>query len=299
MSNPNSSGGASNDSEDPEDNNPLESSNLTQAIDLGIPDERRVKAFRTESQLVQQTRCLELEFFKLLILAKSSLAEQKVCTYEVSIHVAEFVDIKPLMEAKDINTFFERLAPLTSWFNYALLEAIINQFATEEVQEAMSQYISRLQSTLEGRKVAELPPHVYHEVKQRYNNPKTLENNWKKLGIKIDYEWNKFLIKDVLVMRERIASILGIDERSLFLLSVTEGCVHLEFLVPDSVSQLILDLEPSSDIYSELIEARVIEVECNSVIVYTDDFMQQMHAHAQKYMYTCLDWLQNDTIEVS
>ena len=91
-------------------------------------------------------------------------------------------------------------------------------------------------------------------------------------------------------MRERIASILGIEERSLFLLSVTEGCVYLEFLVPEFASEEILSLEITPDMHSEFERARVIEVVCSTVLVYTNKI---------QYHVETTEWLFNELVEVT
>ena len=276
-------------------NNSWKTSNLSSAQGLHVPDESRVQDFRTESSLAEKTCKLEQEFIQIIFKTLTCLKKSKVPIQEICFCLAKFEDTDRFMKANTLDDVFVLLGSCISWINYPLLEMVIRNFATEEVQQAMHRYIGGLKGSLEERKVSELPPDIYKNASGKHSNPSIVENNKQKLGVKIDYVWEKFLVKDIQTMRERIASILGIEERSLFLLSVTEGCVYLEFLVPEFVSEEILSLEITPDMHSEFERARVIDVVCSSVLVYTN----KIQYHDETYMYSSTEWLFNELVEVT
>ena len=153
-------------------NNPWGSSNLsTSAQGLHVPDESRVKDFRTESDLAEQTRHFELEFFKVFHMTFSSLKETEVPMHDICFCLAHFEGTNRFMRAKNLDDFVVVLGSCISWFNYSLLEMIIGKFATEEVQQAMRHYISGLKGSLEERKVLELPPDIYKKCQWETQQP--------------------------------------------------------------------------------------------------------------------------------
>ena len=136
-----------------------------------------------------------------------------------------------LLDAKDIEEVFAIIHPFYSYYNYELLQTIIDVHGSEKDRERMQQYI--LDFTNYCRRVPCME--FYDDHCQ-----KSLKRV--KLKFKLDYDKELLTLSDIKSIQRHISKILNIRPSVLFLHSVEDGCTAITFLVPDPCINAVLKL---------------------------------------------------------
>ena len=164
-----------------------------------------------------------------------------------------FDDNDKLNEAKDIIMFevFKAICPHLSYFNYDLLKLLVDVHETPEDKKCFEKYLKSFANYCRAMPCAE---EVCGSDNPRSNRVKIkFKLNFDRQRLKADY------VKDIV---RNIARILKIRPSSLYLRSIKEGCVSLEFLLPFF---LLYRLFPLTDdqIVSLYTELKVTAIQCD------------------------------------
>ena len=156
-----------------------------------------------------------------------------------------------LLDAKDIEEVFAIIHPYYSYYNYELLQTIVEAYGSEEDKERMQQY--NLNFTDYCRRVPCME--FYDDHCQ-----KSLKRV--KLKFKLDYDKTVLMLADIKNIQRNISKILNIRPSVLFLHSVEDGCTAVTFLVPDPCIHAILKLlkEKSATLQKEV---KMMTIECD------------------------------------
>ena len=142
-----------------------------------------------------------------------------------------------LQEAKSINAVFFIIKDYFSFFNYKIIECIINEFGTKDDQEAVRSYKETFERYCKHR-VFECPPHIYGSRS---------ESGLACLVVKKDDVLGNFSMNELKLFHYRLCRILQVTEHTLQLLSVEEGCLQLTFQIPTFVQHLVLPLSEDQE----------------------------------------------------
>ena len=132
-----------------------------------------------------------------------------------------------ILKATSVNQIFNILTAFWSFFNYDLLEHIIEECDVDKA--ALRDYQDALKVFCE-RRVSELPQNVL----------KGVDFNRDKVWVKM--ELNNPTLREINNLKGRIAQILEVPVSGLFLNDIQSGCVQLEFLVPQRIMAALFPL---------------------------------------------------------
>ena len=145
-------------------------------------------------------------------------------------------DRKELMQSKKIKDCFEILRDYMSFFNYELLEHIINwKKCPKECKECWEKYHKRL-SEFCKRKVFEVPPDAYSVM----NVSSTEQTKFVVLSTRDMVESD---LESVWEARMRIANLLDIDVGDLHLHRIDQGSLILVFSTPNILAERLFPLD--------------------------------------------------------
>jgi hypothetical protein len=156
-----------------------------------------------------------------------------------------------LLGAKDIEEVFAIIHPFYSYYNYELLETIVEAYGTDKDKERMRQYIDDFTNYCRRVPCMEFyDDHCQSSLKRI------------KLKFKVDYDKKLLTLADIKNIQRHISRILNIRSSVLFLHSVQDGCTAITFLVPDPCIYSILKLlkENTTTLHREI---KMMTIECD------------------------------------
>ena len=147
----------------------------------------------------------------------------------------EFEDNEAKLEkANSIPEIILALQPYKSFLNYEIIESIVLKFGSPEDCLVMQKYVTAFDNFCK-RNVFELPNNVLPK-KGRARQERVISVKLPNKG--------PASIRNVVSVRQRMATILGVKKWALKICSIEEGCVCVRFLVPAAVMSKILSLSP-------------------------------------------------------
>ena len=182
----------------------------------------------------KMTQEIQMEFGKYVTNVCRSLKERGVSIHELTLFLET---ASPMMRAVsdklDGATCIEQVLKIAvrqacSWFNYELVKQIIQFFCNDnKLTEA---YEARFKKYAEQR----LPKRIKHiEVGGGGRS------GGKQLLIKIDKEWDEISFVDLIKLRGKFASILGVLSSDLYLADIREGCIMMTFMITEKLAEIL------------------------------------------------------------
>lgn len=205
-----------------------------------------------EATLVSDSNKMIHRFADLIWQACKSIEDQKIPIVTMKKYLLELGAFEegtrpqiPLMcrhqdEFTNANSSAEVFMHLIEYFsfcNYHVLEYIIFKMGTMRDQEAMEDFLVHFNQYAK-RSVFEIQPGAVGQSPSYRHHCKKLCVRLKKVSdIKLD---------KALVVRERIAKILGMNPLALYIsrVELEEGCVQFIFLLPKAVKESLCPIEP-------------------------------------------------------
>ena len=160
-------------------------------------------------------------------------------------------DVDKLHKATTMFEVFQIMDPHYSYFNHDPLKLLVKVHGTSEDKKCLDDYLKSFASYCRAMPCAE---EICGSDDSRPNRIKIkFKLNFDRQQLKADY------VKDII---RNIARILKIKPSSLYLRSIKEGCVCLEFLMPAFLFDHIFPLTHNQlvSLYSEL---KVTAIECD------------------------------------
>ena len=220
--------------------------------------------FRDERELSNETKQIVQDFADFVLDTRKSLA-QKVELDDIILWLRQLEVIKPLTntsmslsetmevnEAKNMQQLFMILSKYWSWYNYYLLEDLINKFGGKENVAKLKGYLGKLTLFLEKR----LP-----KSHDSFSFGTRCRRVQKQLLFKVDKNWDTIPLGQIRELHHKIAEILKVSPNVLYLASVSKGCICLEFLVPESMAFSICASQKEA-----LLAVDVFRLECGEYV---------------------------------
>ena len=180
---------------------------------------------------------------------------------------------KPLLEdcldeiehAEDNQAVFKILHPYGSFFDCHVIKHIVNsELCTTDDKQKLQEYLSELDAYCQ-RNIFECPH--YSSTDQKFTS----------LVVKVDdIVTTKFTMKALHAFCAKIAETLTINEHTLRLCSVEEGCFQLKCQIPPFIKQEIFPLSHHQE--ERLKSLQVLRLTCDDAVCFT----AQAHATIQK-----------------
>lgn len=175
-----------------------------------------------------------------------------------------------LKSAECIASIFLILQPAyMMFFNYEILEHIINDLGTDEDKKKLAVYLKDFDQFCK-RSVFEVPPNVFGHLHKKRQEQKAFAV---KYGSDDDSDHDSHIsLEKVKHAQKKIAKKAGLSTSSLYLCRVDEGCVQLTFLIP----AFILDFLEIQSFSHSRFELESIGVFSNFDFVQTSGFMRAL-----------------------
>ena len=199
-----------------------------------------------EAQLLSETESILRNFATLVRNTCESLVKQcinpkslAVCVLALRPFSQLHQDQSPLLRDEDkeirnadtIHDIFLVLMSHISFYNYGLLEHIIEHNGTQQDQSNLEKYKGDFKGFCQ-RRIFEVPPHVFGNESK--------EKDWAKVTLKLDERVQS--LANMQEMQRKVARILGLKPSTLYLCRVDEGCVQLLYLIPTFVAKKVFPL---------------------------------------------------------
>ena len=157
---------------------------------------------------------------------------------------------KELKAADTIEKIFMVLNDYFSFFNYHILEHIIEELGTEEDKSRLKTYKEHFNKYAK-RKIFECPSEF---------GPVS-DDGYADIIVKLDVEHEKFTVAEIELFCHKLSEIVHISSQGVLrLCRVEKGCIELIFQVPSFVQQVIFPLSREQEI--ALKEEGVIKLKC-------------------------------------
>jgi len=226
--------------------------------------------FEFESQLQCDTVNINAEFARLVSSTRNSFERNGIGCKELATaltcHEAQLPE--EVGKAHSISEIFFHVNRSWSWFNYHLLEEIINDFGDQSDHERLANYKQKF-TEYSKKRVFEVPSAAFHGTSADSDDQVNLV-------VKVDHVWENYYVKDAATFCNNLASVLGVKRHLLRLVSVRNGCVLLTFLIPRSVAQPAFLL--SSCQKTNLGDIGVMELRCDGYDCSDFEEVEMYHA---------------------
>lgn len=137
---------------------------------------------------------------------------------------------------------FSILRDYWSWYNYDLLKHLISTFGNEELKKELHGYEKRFKHYFKKRKQVKMLP--LSQDNFPFGDDSRKET--KILLVKVDETWDEISLAWVRTVHHKIASILDVPMHTLYLSSVTRGCIQLKFFFLHSNAEQLIHLASST-----------------------------------------------------
>ena len=206
---------------------------------------------KQQEDLRERLRCesqqIMSQFQNLVSRTASSLIKRNVPRDELVIHIMNlkafdmfseqqvplFQDYHKKLEAADtILKVFIVLHDYISFFNYDIIEHIINVLGTDEDKAELQNYKIKFDQYAR-RRIYECGPHFGPEGETDHSN----------IFVKLDLQFDSYTVAEIKCFCHKLSKILGVSSKGVLrLCQIKMGCIQLILQVPLSVQQKIFPL---------------------------------------------------------
>jgi len=191
---------------------------------------------------------ITIQFQYLVSITLTSLQKQHVTVRDFLPHLMTFGTYEPVLKDSEAPVFGEQLINLQkaenlsevfmglkdymSFFNYHLVEHIVNVLGTEEVKTELKKYKMKFQQYAK-RRVYECPSQFGPVSKVGCAD----------IFVKVDSRYENYTVAEIDDFCQELSEILGISSKGvLHLCRLEKGCFQLTFQVPSFVKEKIFPL---------------------------------------------------------
>ena len=165
-------------------------------------------------------------------------------------------------DVKSVDDIFTLIIPRVTWYNFKLLECIIDKVDDNNLQLEYDSY-KQFFNDYARHRVSLLTLEVLD------NNASLEHVNLPFLRIKIDKEWNKTAISDIHKVLSEFVAIFDLHEALFFLISVKEGCIELEYSIPQKLLSSLRRVIISDSQRRELISLDILSIQLENYMFFS------------------------------
>ena len=181
---------------------------------------------------------------------KDTILSLESFTEGIGVKLLQPQDKVEIRGADTISKVFIVLRSYISFFNYQIIEHLIEHHGSDEDHQRLEEYLNAFEAFCQ-RNVFEIPPNIFC--------------NSQEIGKKLVFKCTDGVstLEGVNELKERVAEVFGLQPFALQLCSIEKGCVELHFLIPSAVADCILPVSPLQ--YSSLGDLGVRVLTCDGV----------------------------------
>lgn len=155
-----------------------------------------------------------------------------------------------LQAAESIEDIMLIINDYCSFFNYEIIEHLIQELGTEEDKQCLQEYISDFKCYAE-RKVFECPPEVGAQTKE----------GMIRLVVKLDSAYDDCTLNHLHVFKNKLCKILGLaNNGTLKLCHTDKGCIQMTFQILDFLPPAVFPMSQQQK--ESLIDLKVHWLKC-------------------------------------
>ena len=198
-------------------------------------------------KLLEDSRRMMFTFQKLVSRTCTSLEQRGVTPKQLVDHLIVLGPLDPVLKesggnalhkglsemrkADTVGDIFFQIRDYISFFNYEILEHIVEELGTDSDRAEVDQYKGKLRDYCRRRAV-ECPP--------LYGMPS--KSGHVRIVVKLDKEVDKYTCDELKLFQRNLSGILNLKEYALCLISVDKGCLELTFQMPSFLKQKVFPL---------------------------------------------------------
>ena len=198
-----------------------------------------------ESELEHHTKCISHAFADLVDHTFDSFTKKEDKLSRIIMWLQELDAYRPLTDkslpllrdraeeisrAHNVEQLFKILRHYWSWYNFYLLEKLIQRFGDKENHTELSKYLKTFRDFIEERKVLPNSQDSFRAGSKGQNH----------LLVKVDKSWDRISLKQIWEFHHYLAhEILKVETNVLYLASISKGCICLNFVVPETIAEHI------------------------------------------------------------
>ena len=222
-----------------------------------------------DGKLRIESKQIMIQFQKLVSATIESLDRQNITLDKLLCNVMTLGSLKPVFEepqvpalhhrfkelkaADTIPKFFLVLNDYFSFFNYHIIEHIIEELGTEEDKAKLQRYKDDFNQYAKQR---------VHKFMPEFGP--LSDSDHAEIFVKLDSQYDNYTVAEIEEFRHKLCDILNISECILHLCRIDEGCFQLMFQVPSSVQERIFPLSRGQE--KALANMGVIRLTCRKYI---------------------------------
>ena len=191
------------------------------------------------ARLKEETKQIMMQFYNLLSKFFNALKERKVSIDDIKTHLMvldafDDDDDRPVFHeqrdkldhATTINEVFQVIKVFCSFFNYDLVEHLIDIIGTDEDQARLEEYKIKF-TEYARRRIYECPPKTAMSTTGQCDMYMKLESRFS----------SKLSLNDLREFRFNVSKILKVSPYIVRLCCIEKGCIRLTFQIPHFVKQ--------------------------------------------------------------
>ena len=223
----------------------------------GLSEDDRIDL---EHKLESQTQSMIARFARFKSDILKSLEEEQVplkklkhfvlsleaFTDNIGVKLLDEEDKQKIKAAEDVSDVFITLCDYTSFFNYHIIEHIVDRFGSASDRKGMDDYVESFHAFCK-RNIFEVPQNMLAVSSRR---------SAKVLVLKCTQSISS--LKGVDRIKGEIADIFGLRPSALQISSIKKGCIELHFLISAAVADYIFPVSPTQHTTLNAIGVRVL-----------------------------------------
>ena len=202
---------------------------------------------------LRETNCSLIDIrYSLLVLPLAIKNEHKKLFSRYSI----------VEEATTIEGVFAILTSYLSYLDYSLLEHIIKEFGSESLKSQMKVYARDTKKFRMNTTISSIIPHTPGRLDLQEQ-----KKGFSTLKIKLNFDPDTMTLEDLNEQRKQLASEFLLSEFALLMTRLSEGSVHVDWLIPKSiVSFLKQSMKDKSD--SAILKLQILRFSIDQNVLY-------------------------------
>ena len=232
--------------------------------DIQLQDEQ--SRTELEQRLKAESEEIRLQFCILMNKYFDSLEDRQYSIPRLIRHLEIGLEMDCLLpEPKVIDDIMKLIENKSSFFNYELIEYMIQLSGTDDDRQNLENYQTKF-SDYAKRRVYECPAIISK------SNPSETE-----LHVKLDSKYDKYSLAELTDFQSRLCGILNRNVYAIRLLTVQKGCFKLVYAISDYIVKATFPLTEKRE--SELAALGILQLVCNDYRLKSTTSQLQVRIH--------------------
>ena len=215
----------------------LDSSSLDEADRIDLEDrlkyDTREMIFLFANFTLDVKRSLENDLQIPLVLIKDSVLNLEAFSEDIGIKIIDEDDRQKIEAARTLSDVFITLRNYISFFNYHIVEYIIQKHGSTEDHQRLEDYLESY-TNYGKRNIFEVPQDVFISKSRK---------NAKVIALKCSERIST--MNAIETAKSEVSQVFGLRSLALQLCSIRKGCVELHFIISAAVADHIFPVSPS------------------------------------------------------